>query len=44
MHGVLLETTKTTFIDTSFITISVDEIMAIDNTQWLSIHLYVVQN
>jgi hypothetical protein len=44
MHGVLLETTKATFVATSFITVTMDEVMAIDNTQWLFIHLYVVQN
>ncbi len=43
MHIVLLEATKVTFVVTPFIVISVDEITMIDNTQWLSIHLYVVQ-
>ncbi len=42
MH-VLLEVTKTTFDVANFIVISVDEIIAIYNTQWLSIHLYMVQ-
>lgn len=44
MHGVLLEATKTLFVATSFITISADEVTTIDNTKWLSIHLYVMQN
>jgi hypothetical protein len=44
MHGVLLESTKITFVVASFITINVNEVKAINNTQWLSIHLYVVQN
>jgi hypothetical protein len=44
MHGVLLEATKVTFVATSFITVSADEVMAIDNTQWLFIHLYMLQN
>ncbi len=44
MHGVLLEATKTSFVATSFITISADEVTTIDNTKWLSIHLYVMQN
>ncbi len=42
MH-VLLEVTKTTFDVANFIVISMDEIIAIDNTQWLSIHLNMVQ-
>jgi hypothetical protein len=33
MHGVLLEATKTTFVANSFITISVDEVTTIDNTE-----------
>ncbi len=44
MHNVLLEATKIAFVVASFITINADEIKAISNTQWLSIHLYVVQN
>jgi hypothetical protein len=44
MHGVLLEATKTTFVVTSFITISANEVTTIDNNKWLSIHLYVMQN
>jgi len=43
MHVVLLEATKATFVDAPFIAVNVDEITTIDNTQWLSIHLYVVQ-
>jgi hypothetical protein len=43
IHIVLLEATKTTFVVAPFIVVSVDEITMIDNTQWLSIHLYVVQ-
>jgi hypothetical protein len=43
MYVVLLEVTKTTFVATPFIVVSVDEVTMIDNTQWLSIHLYVVQ-
>jgi len=43
MYIVLLEATKTTFVATPFIVVSVDEVTMIDNTQWLSIHLYVVQ-
>ncbi len=43
IHVVLLEATKITFVVTPFIVVSVDEITTIDNTQWLSIHLYVVK-
>jgi hypothetical protein len=39
MYIVLLEATKTTFVATIFIAISVDEVMPIDNTQRISIHL-----
>jgi hypothetical protein len=43
MHKVFLEAIKATFAVTSIITVSVNEVIAIDNTQWLSIHLYVVE-
>ncbi len=42
MHKVLLEATKATFAFANFSVVSVDEVTTIDNTQWLSIHLYVV--
>ncbi len=42
-HEVLLEATKIAFGIASFIAFSVDEVIIIDNTWWLSIHLYVVQ-
>jgi hypothetical protein len=42
MHIVLLETTKSTFFIATFIAISAYEVTKIDNTQWISIHLYVV--
>jgi len=38
-HGVLLEATKTTFAITYFITFSADEVITINNTWWLFIHL-----
>jgi len=44
MHIILLEATKLAFVVAPFIVISVYEVTTIDNTQWLSIHLYVVQN
>jgi len=43
MYVVLLEATKTTFVATPPSVVSVDEVTMIDNTQWLSIHLYVVR-
>jgi hypothetical protein len=43
MHVVLLEATKITFVVAPFIVINVDEVTTINNTQWLSIHWYVVQ-
>jgi len=43
MHIVLLEATKTSFVVAPFIAINVDEVTTIDNTQWLLIHLYVMQ-
>jgi hypothetical protein len=42
MHIVLLETTKSTFFIAILIAISAYEVTKIDNTQWISIHLYVV--
>jgi len=43
MHDVLLEATKAAFACANFIDVSVNEVTTIDNTQWLSIHLYMVQ-
>jgi hypothetical protein len=40
MHIVLLETTIVTFVATIFIAISANKVMAIDNSQCISIHLY----
>jgi hypothetical protein len=40
MHIVLLETTRDTLVATIFIAISANEVIAIDNTQCISIHLY----
>ncbi len=44
MHYLLLNVTKVTFATIAFITISANEVTSIKNTQWCSIHLYVVQN
>jgi hypothetical protein len=43
MHDVLLEATKVVFARANFIIVSVDEVITIDNIQWLLIHLYVLQ-
>jgi len=43
MHKVLLEATKATFVAASFIAVTIDEVTIIDKTQWLLIHLYMVQ-
>jgi hypothetical protein len=44
MHELLLEATKTTFFFATFIVININEVITINNTQWLSIHLYAVQD
>jgi hypothetical protein len=41
MHDIILDSTKNFVV--SFIDVFVDEVMTIDNTKWLFIHLYVVQ-
>jgi hypothetical protein len=43
MHNVLLDAMKVAFTSITFISIFKDEMVTIDNVQWLSIHLYVVQ-
>jgi hypothetical protein len=43
LHVMFLEFTKITFVIANYIVINVDEVTTINNTQWLSIHLYVVQ-
>jgi hypothetical protein len=42
MQDIILDSTKD-FVVVSFIVVFVDEVMTIDNTQWLFIHLHVVQ-
>lgn len=44
MHSLLLDVTKVAFAAIAFIAISANEVTSINNTQWCSIHLYVVQN
>jgi hypothetical protein len=43
MHDVLLKATKAAFARANFIVVSADEVTTINNTQWLSIQLYMVQ-
>jgi hypothetical protein len=43
MHDILLDSTKAAFVIASFVDVFVDEVMIINNTQWLFIHLYMVQ-
>lgn len=44
MHEVLLEANKSTFALPNFIVVNAYEMTTIDNIQWLSIHLYVVES
>jgi hypothetical protein len=49
MHVMLMEVTKaivpkTTFHYANFIVTNVDEVMTMSNTQWLSIHFYMVKS
>jgi hypothetical protein len=43
MHEVLLEANKSPFSLANFIVINAYGMTTIDNIQWLSIHLYVVE-
>jgi hypothetical protein len=43
MHNMLLKATKVAFVRANFIVVNENEVTTIDNTQWLSIHLYMVQ-
>jgi len=43
LHVMFLEATKITFVIANYSVINVDEVTTIDNTQWLSIRLYMVQ-
>jgi hypothetical protein len=43
MHELLLEATKATFFFATFIVINANEVTTIDNTQWLLIHLFAVE-
>jgi len=43
MNKLLLESTWNVVNVTIFSNVSVDDVIAIDNTSWISLHLYVVQ-
>jgi hypothetical protein len=43
MHNMLLKATKVAFVPANFIVVNSNEVTTIDNTQWLSIHLYMVK-
>jgi hypothetical protein len=42
MNELLLESTQNVIVTTNFILINANEITAIDNTSWISLHLYIV--
>jgi len=42
MHSVLLNVTKARFAFVAYISISINELITINNTQWLSIYLYAL--
>jgi hypothetical protein len=43
MNELLLESTQNVIVATNFIHVNSNEVIAIDNTSWISLHLYVVQ-
>jgi len=43
MHIILLKVTKVAFVTTIFLVVNVNEVIMINNTQWISITLYMVQ-
>jgi hypothetical protein len=43
MNELLMESTQNVVIVANFIYVSIDEVIAIYNTSWISLHLYVVQ-
>ncbi len=38
-----MQAMKITFVIATFVVVTANEVTTIDNTQWFSIHLYVVQ-
>jgi hypothetical protein len=43
MHDIFLDSIKVAFVVASFIVFFANEVTIIDNTQWIFIHLYLVQ-
>jgi hypothetical protein len=43
MSEFLLKSTQNVVVAVNFIFVNANEIIAIDNTSWISLHLYVVQ-
>ncbi len=43
MSELLLKSTQNVVVAVNFIFVNANEIIAIDNTSWISLHLYVVQ-
>jgi hypothetical protein len=44
MHQVLLHTIKVVVDKSLFFAVSCDEVTSIDNHNWLSMHVYVIDN
>jgi len=44
MHKIVLQNTKTIVGDSTFFTLSVNEVTTIDNQQWINVHVYMMQN
>jgi len=43
VHGVVLIALKSLVQKSQFVSISADEVMAVDNTSWIAVHVYVVE-
>jgi hypothetical protein len=44
MHKVVLQNTKVTMQDYVFFAWSADEVIIIDNQEWINVHAYMMQN
>jgi hypothetical protein len=43
MNELLLESTQNVVVAINFIHVNINEVIVIDNTSWISLHLYVFQ-
>jgi uncharacterized membrane protein len=43
MNELLLESTQNVVVAINFIHVNINEVIVIDNTSWISLHLYVLQ-